>query len=73
MLMYCKFEDFVFCQTSLCLESHLGVMLFLLERFTRFIFSCRYIQCAHHRIHHIQPADYDEFVGIVSAARKVSS
>ena len=34
-------------------------------------FFYRYIQCSHHRIHHIQPADYDEFVSIVSSARKV--
>ncbi|XP_067937887.1 zinc finger SWIM domain-containing protein 8-like [Watersipora subatra] len=32
-----------------------------------------YIQCAHHRIHHIQSSDYDEFVGIVCAARKAFS
>ena len=30
---------------------------------------CRFIQCAHQRIHHISNADYDEFVSIVCTAR----
>lgn len=29
----------------------------------------RFIQCAHHRIHHISPADYDDFVSTICSAR----
>ena len=47
-------------------------MVFALQMLQLSIISniqCRYTQCTHQRMHHIPPAEYDEFVSIMCHAR----